>query len=131
MTGDHGYDEYVRRFTRDVMVTQINDSRTPFLAAIDQVVVDIRQRLQEDPSDYEESLISCARMFADVNVMRDDIVASHPEMAERPIETFQDAHMVSVAYLFSLAVHELARSPWTDDSIESLNNDDRGDNRDQ
>lgn len=115
MIDDHGDDEYVRRFTRDVMVTQINDSRTPFLAAIDQVVADIRQRLRNDPDLYEESLVSCARMFADVTVMRDDIVASHPDMAEKPIETFQDAHMVSVAYLFSLVVHELAKVREEDD----------------
>lgn len=97
--------------TRYTLIQSFNEVRPSFLAAIDQIVAEMRPRLQSDTEAYEQSLIDCACAFAEPSLVRQQVLALQPDLAETLSENdLADAHLATVSYLFSLALHELMRA---------------------
>lgn len=96
---------------RDELIVSFNDIRPSFLAAIDQIVSEMRPKMAI-PGFYQESVLACARAFADSIMVRNQLAAIEPELVDRVTDDeLMDAHLASVAYLFSLALHELIHTP--------------------
>lgn len=91
------------------LILSFHDIRPSFLAAIDQIVAEMRPKVIQ-PGFYAESVLACANAFADPSLVRDQLAAIAPEVLGRiSEEELLDAHLASVSYLFSLALHELMR----------------------
>lgn len=85
--------------------------RSSFLAAIDQIVAELRPRLAT-PGFYDSSLIGCAIAFSDTGMVREQLNRLDPELiASLPDDEIEDTHIVTIAYLFSLVLHELMSRP--------------------
>lgn len=96
--------------TRHVLIQSFDEIRPSFLAAIDQIVAEMRPKMTSIPGFYPESVLACAHAFANPNMVRNQLLAINPDMlAKISASEIQDAHLASVAYLFSLALHELMR----------------------
>jgi hypothetical protein len=97
--------------TPQELVNSFDEIRPSFLAALDQIVAEIRPNVLGIPGYYTESVRACAESFADPAMIRDQINSVLPGLADalRPDE-INGAHLTSVSYLFSLALHELMRN---------------------
>lgn len=95
--------------TRHMLIHSFNDIRPSFLAAIDQIVAEMRPKLQTTGF-YPESVLACAHAFADPTLVRSQLAAIQPDLLGKITENeLTDAHLASIAYLLSLALHELMR----------------------
>lgn len=93
------------------LISSFDSRRASFLAAIDQVMADIRPTITKDPDSYRDSLLNCARAFSDAELTRSELMESDPKLADDvPDEDIYRAHLATVAYLFSLTLHEWVRS---------------------
>ena len=93
------------------LITGFDDVRPTFLAAMDQIVVEMRPKIV-GPDRITESLISCAVAFSNFDLVRAQIMEADPSLlAELDDSQIAEAHLAAVAYLFSLALHELITSP--------------------
>lgn len=99
------------KVTRHTLIQSFDQVRPGFLAAIDQIVAEMRPKMQADPEFYPQSVIACAAAFAEPALVRQQLLAIEPDLMERITDDeVVDAHLASVAYLFSLALHELMRN---------------------
>lgn len=99
-------------FSKEALLVSFDGVRPAFLATIDQFVAGLRPALAREPEKYTGSLLSFARLFADGGLVREQFqeVAS-PEMMEGVTdEEMLEVHLVTVAYLLSLVIHETVRS---------------------
>lgn len=94
--------------TRHGLIRSFNDIRPSFLAAIDQIVAEMRPKLTL-PGFYPESVLACAHAFADPALVRSQLAAIQPDLIISDAEV-TDAHLAATAYLLSLALHELMRN---------------------
>ena len=93
--------------SRDALIASFDDVRPSFLAAIDQIVAEMRPKMSV-PGFYQESVLICARAFADPSLVVEQMMAVEPGILDQVTEDdLVDAHLASVSYLFSLALHEL------------------------
>lgn len=97
--------------TRNMLISSFDEIRPSFLAAIDQIVSEMRPKMQNTPGFYAQSVLACAYAFADPRTVRNQLAAIQPDLLNRVTDDeLVDAHLASVAYLFSLALHELMRN---------------------
>lgn len=96
---------------RQALIRSFDQVRPGFLAAIDQIVAEMRPKIQANPDSYPQSVIACAVAFAEPASVRQQLLSIEPELEGRITnEEIADAHLASVAYLFSLALHEMIRN---------------------
>lgn len=92
---------------RHGLIRSFDDIRPSFLAAIDQIVAEMRPKMTL-PGFYSESVLACAHAFADPTLVRSQLAAIQPDLVISDVEV-TDAHLAATAYLLSLALHELMR----------------------
>lgn len=93
------------------LVCSFDEARPAFLAALDQMVSEIRPSMMRLPGFFTESLIHCAAAFSDAELVRDQLIRAQPELVGQVSDAeVADAHLLSICYLFSLTIHEMARN---------------------
>lgn len=96
--------------TRDQMILGFDSIRPSFLAALDQIIAEVRPKLT-NPGFYEASLLMCASAFADPALVREQLKAIDPGLVDAlPDSELESAHVATLAYLFALTMHELMRA---------------------
>lgn len=99
---------------RHALLCTFDRSRASFLAALDQIVVELRPALLEVPGYYEGSVLACASTFADAELVRRQLDEVSPDLLAHVSEVeLAEAHLITVAYLFSLMLHEAIRNDRT------------------
>lgn len=99
---------------RNELIVSFNDIRPSFLAALDQIIVEMRPKM-DHPGFYQGSVLACAQAFADSSMVRDQLTGIEPGIVDRVSDDeLVDAHLASIAYLFSLTLHELINNPKRD-----------------
>lgn len=97
--------------TRTGLVLAFDGIRASFLATIDQIVAELRPTLLTVPGYYDGSVRACAAAFADPELVRSQLLAISPEVGElMDAEEIADIHLITLAYLFSLSIHETIRN---------------------
>lgn len=101
-----------RARTRHDLIDSYDDIRSSFLAALDQIIVELRPRIKSLPGYYQESIRACAYAFSDPDLVAAQLSMIQPDILDglHP-DDLADAHLSAVAYLFSVALHELIRQP--------------------
>lgn len=98
-------------FPRMVFIQSFDDIRPSFLAAIDQIVSEMRPKVVGIPGFYSQSVLACAHAFADFPLIRTQLAEIAPEiLPDISDKELFDAHLSLLAYLFSLSLHELIRN---------------------
>lgn len=96
---------------RYALIHSFDEIRPSFLAALDQIVAEMRPKMLDIPGFYDESVRACADAFANSELVRYQLLSIQPDILDAVNgDELGDAHLVSVAYLFSLALHELMRN---------------------
>lgn len=96
---------------RHMLLASFDQSRAAFLASIDQVVAEVRPTLLTVPGYYPESILACASAFSSPELVRSQLEEINPGMLDEvPEEDLNQAHLLTVAYLFSLLLHETMRN---------------------
>lgn len=95
-------------YSRGGMILTFHEIRTSFLAALDQVVAEMRTKISGKPDLHSDSLVLCALAFSDTEIVRRQLDAARPGILD-DLEPghVQDAHLASLSYLLSLILHEL------------------------
>lgn len=97
--------------TRYALLSTFDESRAAFLASIDQAIAEVRPTLLNTPDYYDVSVVACANSFASRELVREQLEAISPLLMDQvDEEDLNDAHLVTVAYLFSLMLHEAIRN---------------------
>jgi hypothetical protein len=97
--------------SRHALLCMFDKSRASFLASLDQVVAEMRPALLEVPGYYDGSILACASTFASRELVRSQLEEVSPGLLDQvePHE-LDEAHLLTVAYLFSLILHEAIRN---------------------
>ena len=97
--------------SRAELIGSFDDIRSSFLAALDQIVAEMRPAVLDTPGFYDESIVACALAFADPRLVRAQLFAINPDlMADVTDDEVAEAHLTTVSYLLSLAIHEMVRN---------------------
>lgn len=97
--------------TRHALLATFDRSRAAFLASLDQIVAEVRPALLEVPGYYDGSVLACASAFASRELVREQLALVSPDLLDMVAdEDLDEAHLVTVAYLFSLMLHETMRN---------------------
>ena len=97
--------------SRYALISAFDESRSAFLASIDQAIAEVRPTMLRTPEYYGASVVACANSFASRELVRDQLEAISPSLLDEVAdEDLNDAHLVTVAYLFSLMLHEAIRN---------------------
>jgi hypothetical protein len=92
------------------LIQEFDEARPAFLAVLDQIVAELRPAILALPGFYEESIINCASVFADRQLVIDQLTKIHPGLINVISDAqIAEAHLTSICYLFSLVVHETVR----------------------
>lgn len=96
---------------RYALLATFDESRSAFLASIDQAIAEVRPVLLGTPDYYDASVIACANSFASRSLVREQLEEISPSLLDQVDEAdLNEAHLVTVAYLFSLMLHEAIRN---------------------
>jgi len=96
---------------RHALLCAFDGSRAAFLASLDQAVAELRPALLEVPGYYEGSVLACASSFADRELVRGQLEEVSPGLlAQVAPGELEEAHLLTVSYLFSLILHEAVRN---------------------
>jgi hypothetical protein len=97
--------------SKHALLSSLDKSRASFLATLDQTVAELRPAILEVPGYYEGSLLACASTFSSAALVRDQLEEVSPGLLDKvaPGE-LEEAHLMTVAYLFSLILHEAIRN---------------------
>lgn len=96
---------------RYALLSTFDESRASFLASIDQAIAEVRPTLMGTPDFYDTSIIACANSFASRELVRTQLEEISPFLLDRvEDEDLNEAHLCTVAYLFSLMLHEAIRN---------------------
>lgn len=97
--------------TRHALLALFDQSRAAFLASIDQIVAEVRPILLNMPGYYDGSVVACANSFASRELVRSQLEDISPELLDGLADKdLNEAHLLTVAYLFSLMLHETIRN---------------------
>ena len=97
--------------SRHALLASFDSSRSAFLASIDQIVAELRPVLLMMPGFYDDSVLACAGSFASRELVRSQLEEISPSLLDEVSEgDLAEAHLVTVAYLFSLMLHEAMRN---------------------
>jgi len=97
--------------SRYALLLAFDESRAAFLASIDQAIAEVRPALLATANYYDVSVVACANSFASRKLVRDQLGAISPSLlAAVAEEDLNEVHLVTVAYLFSLMLHEAIRN---------------------
>lgn len=97
--------------TRHALLATFDKSRASFLASLDQIVAEVRPALLEVPGYYDGSVLACASAFASRELVRSQLEDISPDLLKDVAdEDLNEAHLTTVAYLFSLMLHEAIRN---------------------
>lgn len=98
-------------YDRYGLIQSFDEIRSSFLAALDQIVAEMRPRLQAVPKLYSDSVRACADAFAEPALVKAQLLAVDPDIFEHVSEDdFENAHLATISYLFSLTLHEMIRN---------------------
>jgi len=101
----------VNEATRHALIATFDKSRASFLASLDQIVAEVRPALMEVPGYYDGSVLACASAFASRELVRSQLEDISPDLLDQVADDeLHEAHLVTVAYLFSLMLHEAIRN---------------------
>lgn len=101
-------------WTRLAIIASFDEARPSFLAAMDQIVSEMRPLVnaQSAQGNYSDSVISCAAAFANTALVRSQLTAAVPDIVGNLTDAeIENAHLATISYLFSLALHEIMRAP--------------------
>ena len=97
--------------TRLMLIESFDEIRPSFLAAIDQIVAEMRPQMLAKPDTYHQSLRTCAHVFSNPSLVRAQLAEIAPEvLATISQDEVVDAHLATISYLFSLILHEMIRN---------------------
>lgn len=103
------------------LIQCFDEVRSSFLAALDQIVAEMRPRLQAVPKTYSDSVRACAAAFAEPALVKAQLQAVDPTiLADISDDEFGKVHLATISYLFSLTLHEMIR---TNTNTEELPDD--------
>lgn len=99
------------RYDHHELIQSFDKIRPSFLAAMDQIVAEMRPRLQAVPKTYSDSVRACAIAFAEPTLVKAQLLVVDPDIfSHLSEEEFETAHLATISYLFSLTLHELIRN---------------------
>lgn len=93
------------------LIRCFDEIRSSFLAALDQIVAEMRPQLQAVPKTYSDSVCACAAAFAEPALVKAQLLSVDPTiLANISEDEFSKVHLATISYLFSLILHETIRN---------------------